>query len=113
MKENLASMTELSYEIDKAVMRKKLIESNVNLSNPPEFNGATCRGSYAFGTACGLCEKCEWERELILAAETNKRPASLREQIIAVLKSVRSGPKNNEYYTNVILEAVSRHITDL
>ena len=112
MKENLASMTEPSDTIDREVMRKKVLSLNIDLSNPPEFNGATCRGSYAFGTACGLCEKCEWERELILASETNKRPASLREQIIAVLKSVRSGPKNNEYYTNVILDAVSRHITD-
>jgi hypothetical protein len=27
----------------------------------PPFTGATCRGSYAFGTACGTCEHCKWE----------------------------------------------------
>ena len=33
-------------------------------NRPPyqTFKGATCKGSYALGTACGTCEKCEWER---------------------------------------------------
>lgn len=26
------------------------------------FTKPTCRGSYVLGTACGHCEKCEWER---------------------------------------------------
>lgn len=26
------------------------------------FTGATCKGCYALGTACGSCEKCKWER---------------------------------------------------
>lgn len=28
-----------------------------------KYKGATCRGCYAFGTACGKCEKCEDERK--------------------------------------------------
>lgn len=28
----------------------------------PAFTKPTCRGSYALGTACGNCERCEWER---------------------------------------------------
>lgn len=28
----------------------------------PEFKGATCKGSYALRSACGQCERCEWER---------------------------------------------------
>ena len=34
------------------------------MSNRPPyetFTKPTCRGSYALGTACGKCEKCEWE----------------------------------------------------
>lgn len=36
-----------------------------SLKNPPweTFVGPTCRGSYALGTACGICDKCKWERE--------------------------------------------------
>lgn len=28
----------------------------------PQFQSATCRGSAALGTACGSCERCEWDR---------------------------------------------------
>jgi hypothetical protein len=26
----------------------------------PTFLGAVCKGSQAFGTACGVCERCKW-----------------------------------------------------
>lgn len=34
------------------------------MRRPPfeTFKRPTCRGCYAFGTACGQCEKCAWER---------------------------------------------------
>lgn len=27
----------------------------------PSFERPTCRGSYQLGSACGHCERCEWE----------------------------------------------------
>jgi hypothetical protein len=28
----------------------------------PKWKGATCKGCFAFGSACGHCERCDWER---------------------------------------------------
>jgi hypothetical protein len=28
---------------------------------PPVFLRATCRGSFALNSACGHCERCDWE----------------------------------------------------
>ncbi len=28
----------------------------------PQFQFVTCRGSFVLGTACGRCERCDWDR---------------------------------------------------
>lgn len=38
------------------------METEIQRSIPPIFSKPTCRGSYVLGTACGNCERCEWER---------------------------------------------------
>jgi hypothetical protein len=35
----------------------------IDLDQYPLFQEATCRGSFALGTACGHCERCRWELE--------------------------------------------------
>lgn len=47
----------------------------------PAFQRPTCRGSFAFGSACGHCERCTWEQAhgprlgaTIIPADTSYAP---------------------------------------
>lgn len=41
----------------------------------PAFKGMTCRGSIVLGTACGNCERCTWEREMLARNQSVELPA--------------------------------------
>lgn len=49
------------YKCHKEVSALKI--SAIGFAPLPKFSRATCRGSYVFGSACGNCERCAWERD--------------------------------------------------
>ena len=54
------------------------------------FKGATCKGSYVLGSACGHCERCEWERREMNV--TNAKPLEPHQQRV-VLEAAELGEK--------------------
>jgi len=48
------------YQCHKKVWALKIAAIEYELL--PNFSRATCKGSQAFGTACGNCERCKWEQ---------------------------------------------------
>lgn len=49
------------YQCHKKVWALKI--AAIEPEKLPKFLGATCKACFAFGTACGTCEGCKWERE--------------------------------------------------
>jgi hypothetical protein len=47
------------YRCHKEVWAMKI--KDVIVSQMPRFAGPTCRGCYAFPSACRHCERCRWE----------------------------------------------------
>lgn len=62
-----AGIEAAAYEFDKrAFGTSAAIVRALKLPEPtsaPEFRNAVCRGSYALGTACGQCERCQSAKE--------------------------------------------------
>ena len=57
-----------SYRCHKEVWALKI--KDIVRESLPAWKGATCRGCYAFGNACGHCERCKWELAYVPAKET-------------------------------------------
>jgi hypothetical protein len=47
------------------------------VSEQPTFKSATCRGSYMLGSACGHCERCDWERKKMESSAAPPAPTQL------------------------------------
>lgn len=86
------------YRCHKEVQALKIQE--IQPLRVPTFTRATCRGSFALGTACGHCERCDWERAAggglrytIVPAEAGFPPFQVSFEYVR-----KHGPKPGGYY---------------
>ena len=65
---------------------------------PPRFKGPICRGSYALGTACGKCERCNSDPRNPKNQPASAAPPSDRAKVVAWMILNRDGNLESPHF---------------
>ena len=90
---------------------------------PPfeKFKYPTCRGCIALGSACGVCEKCEWERSMYRREKgeqatqptpQNAEADNIRPSVQAAVDKINQSKSGSDYKSEIIGDLTILHRDD-
>ena len=90
---------------------------------PPfeKFKYPTCRGCIALGSACGVCEKCEWERSMYRCEKgeqatqptpQNAEADNIRPSVQAAVDKINQSKSGSDYKSEIIGDLTILRRTD-